>query len=112
MTAAAPQPWVLDAQWPVFAGHFPTHPVLPGALLLDWVVDTIQQQQGCAVTGVSQVKFQRAAEPGDALTVSLCCDGTRARFEVSALRSTTAQPVASGIATLATAAPAAQPTTP
>ena len=78
MTAATTQPWVLDAQWPVFAGHFPAHPVLPGALLLDWVVDAIQQQQGCAVVGVSQVKFLRAAEPGDTLTVSLRCDGSRA----------------------------------
>ena len=44
-TAGVDQPtWLLDAQWPVFAGHFPSHPVLPGALLLDWVVSAITAQ--------------------------------------------------------------------
>ena len=101
MTTQALSPWTLDAQWPVFAGHFPAHPVLPGALLLDWVVDAIAQQQGCAITGVTQVKFLRAAEPGDQLHLSLRCDGARARFEVTALRGAAEHPVASGIALLA-----------
>ena len=101
MTAPALSPWTLDAQWPVFVGHFPAHPVLPGALLLDWVVDSIQQQQSCTIAGVTQVKFQRAAEPGDQLQLSLRCDGNRARFEVIALRDSAEYPVASGIALMA-----------
>ena len=58
--------WSLDAAWPVFAGHFPGAPVLPGAVLIDWAV-----QQLSSVTGQSfdcaQAKFPRAAQPGDVL---------------------------------------------
>ncbi|MEG0921868.1 MAG: hypothetical protein RSD57_04055 [Comamonas sp.] len=103
MTANTASPWVLDAQWPVFAGHFPAHPVLPGALLLDWVIDSIQQQSGRNVVGVAQTKFSRAAEPGDVLTLALRPDGTRVRFEVRATRATNEHTVASGIANLAVA---------
>ena len=112
MTAPALNPWTLDAQWPVFAGHFPARPVLPGALLLDWVVDAIQQQQSCAITGVTQVKFQRAAEPGDQLRLSLRCDGARARFEVIALRGSAEHPVASGIALMTYTSASAHQATP
>ena len=111
MTVSDRASWALDAQWPVFAGHFPAHPVLPGALLLDWVVDAIQQQLSYTITGVTQVKFQRAAEPGDQLRLSLRSDAERVRFEVVALRGTTEQPVASGIALLTTAATATLPIT-
>ena len=107
MTAPTPavgadQPtWLLDAQWPVFAGHFPSHPVLPGALLLDWVVSAITAQLGSPVASVSQVKFPQAAEPSDCLSVALRQDGTRVRFEVLATRAQGRHVVANGVAQLA-----------
>lgn len=39
--------WPLLATWrvpdehPVLPGHFPAYPVLPGALLLDWVIGLV-----------------------------------------------------------------------
>lgn len=100
MSALPPTPWTLEAQWPVFAGHFPCHPVLPGALLLDWVVDSIGQQLGCPVAGVPQVKFSRAAQPGDQLQLSLRPDGLRVRFEVTCTSAGAPYAVASGVASL------------
>ena len=107
--AAEPAPdahsWYLDPELEVFEGHFPTHPVLPGALLLDWVIDAIQQQLGRDVEAVAQVKFLQAAEPGDRLQLSLQADGKRVRFEVSATRAPAAsRTVASGVASLLHAA--------
>ena len=101
-TVGADQPtWLLDAQWPVFAGHFPSHPVLPGALLLDWVVSAITAQLGSPVESISQVKFPQAAEPGDCLSVVLRQDGTRVRFEVLATRAQGSHVVANGVTQVA-----------
>ncbi len=33
---------------PVFAGHFPAHPVVPGALLLDWACHSLGAGQSAA----------------------------------------------------------------
>ena len=104
-SAAEPAPdahsWYLDPELEVFEGHFPAHPVLPGALLLDWVIGGIQQQLGRDVEAVAQVKFLQAAEPGDRLQLSLQADGDRVRFEVSASRApATSRTVASGVASL------------
>ena len=101
-TAGVDQPTcLLDAQWPVFAGHFPSHPVLPGALLLDWVVSAITAQLRSPVESVSQVKFPQTAEPGDCLSVALRQDGTRVRFEVLATRAQGRHVVANGVAQVA-----------
>ena len=107
--AAEPAPdahsWYLDPELEVFEGHFPAHSVLPGALLLDWVIGSIQQQLGRDVEAVAQVKFLQAAEPGDRLQLSLQADGKRVRFEVSATRAPAAsRTVASGVASLVHAA--------
>ena len=101
--------WTLDAGMPVFAGHFPAHPVLPGALLLDWVIGAIDAQSESRVEAVTQVKFPHAALPGDGLHLDLQHAGTRVRFEVRATRQLTSPVVASGVACLASAARGAAP---
>lgn len=88
--------WTLDAGWPVFAGHFPDHPVLPGALLLDWIISNIETVFEHNVEAVSQAKFPAAAEPGDCLTLSLDRNDARVRFEVVTMREGTRHTVASG----------------
>ena len=46
--------WPLLATWrvpdehPVLPGHFPAYPVLPGALLLDWVIGLVSSYPGDA----------------------------------------------------------------
>lgn len=54
---------------PAFAGHFPQFPVLPGALLLDEVLQVIQRERGIELTQwhLASVKFLDAVRPGDLL---------------------------------------------
>ena len=54
---------------PAFAGHFPKFPVLPGAVLLDEVLQVIQRERhiDLAQWRVASVKFLEIVRPGDAL---------------------------------------------
>jgi len=54
---------------PAFAGHFPLFPVLPGAVLLDQVLATIESQRGIDLMQwrITSVKFSGMVRPGDAL---------------------------------------------
>ncbi len=62
---------VLAADHPVFAGHFPSHPIVPGALLLDEVVRLAGQHDGKVAWTIRSAKFVHPATPGDALSVAL-----------------------------------------
>ena len=59
----------VPADHPAFAGHFPGFPVLPGAALLDEVLQAIQHQRGVDLSEwqIASAKFQGAVRPGDAL---------------------------------------------
>jgi len=54
---------------PSYAGHFPNHPVLPGAVLLDETLRAIQRARGIDLTRwrIASAKFPHAVRPGDAL---------------------------------------------
>ena len=67
---------------PVFAGHFPETPIVPGALLLDAALLAISKVRGeaCAACAagraagrdrVAAVKFFRPVAPGEILSLSL-----------------------------------------
>ncbi len=61
--------WRVPADHPVFAGHFPGHPILPGVVLLDRALLLAQQRPGLGVAAwrVSQAKFLSPCGPGDVL---------------------------------------------
>ncbi len=52
-----------------FAGHFPKFPVLPGAVLLDEVLQAVQRQRGLDLQQwkIASAKFLAVVRPGDAL---------------------------------------------
>ncbi len=50
---------------PVFPDHFPNDPLVPGALLLRWMVHLLAGQ--FRITGIRQCKFLQAVRPGDKL---------------------------------------------
>jgi 3-hydroxymyristoyl/3-hydroxydecanoyl-(acyl carrier protein) dehydratase len=54
---------------PAFAGHFPTFPVLPGAVLLDEALQVIQRARGIdlAQWQIASAKFLDVVRPGDTL---------------------------------------------
>jgi 3-hydroxyacyl-[acyl-carrier-protein] dehydratase len=71
---------------PVFAGHFPDAPVVPGVLLLSMVLDAADEWLGTAVqpARLRQAKFPAPWLPGMQVQASLEFDARQLRFEVTA----------------------------
>jgi acyl dehydratase len=87
--SAPPDDIVFDiaADHPAFAGHFPGHPVLPGAALLSLVLQAVEQapalrgrlgSQPC----IDNAKFLAPVGPGAKLQVALREHGTGVAFDV------------------------------
>jgi 3-hydroxymyristoyl/3-hydroxydecanoyl-(acyl carrier protein) dehydratase len=72
---------------PVFRGHFPSRPIVPGVVQIGWAVD-IARARGVvngSFAGISGAKFRRVLQPGMNLGLRLDGhDGSRQlRFEYS-----------------------------
>ena len=80
-------PWCAPLEHPVYAGHFPDTPIVPGVMLLDVVLRAIAAESGSALAPceIRSLKFLSVVRPGQALEVRhhRQPDGT-ARFEVVA----------------------------
>jgi 3-hydroxyacyl-[acyl-carrier-protein] dehydratase len=61
----------IPADHPCFAGHFPTFPVLPGALLLDEMLQVIQRELELDLEQwkIASAKFLDVVRPGDVLNI-------------------------------------------
>jgi 3-hydroxyacyl-[acyl-carrier-protein] dehydratase len=61
----------IPAHHPVFAGHFPGFPVLPGAVLVDEALSAIGVARGIDLRRwhVGSAKFHDTVRPGDALVL-------------------------------------------
>ena len=67
---------------PVFAGHFPGFPIVPGVMLLDEILHLQEVESGRPVTAIASAKFLRPVAPGQEVTLS-CGTGTgRRQFEI------------------------------
>lgn len=64
-------PIEISSDHPSFPGHFPNLPVLPGAVLLDEVLQIMQHAWGIDLTQwhIVSAKFLGAVRPGEALSV-------------------------------------------
>ena len=68
----------VDPELPLFAGHFPGHPVLPGVIIMEALAQTASF---CALVGrdepgvlgffagIDKAKFRQQVQPGDVLTL-------------------------------------------
>lgn len=95
-----------DGQWTVnlsippdlayFSGHFPTTPVLPGVVQVDWAISLGQQLLDLPprFAGMEVLKFQQLVRPGDTLELTLSFDPERSKLHF-AYRNATA-PCSSG----------------
>lgn len=68
----------VDPGLPLFAGHFPGHPVLPGVIIMEALaqaasfcvlVDRGAEGSIGFLTGIDKAKFRRQVEPGDTLVL-------------------------------------------
>ena len=78
---------VVPADHPAFAGHFPGQPLLPGVLLLAWVMEALAARPTLAARlgaspQIEQVKFTQAVGPGARLRVHLQEQSRGVAFEV------------------------------
>jgi len=55
----------VPAAHPVFSGHFPGRPIVPGVMLLEWVLDEIARLRGCAPSAlrIREAKFFAPLQP-------------------------------------------------
>ena len=75
-------PLPFPADHPVFAGHFPGHPIVPGVLLLDWAQAAVEAQLGQSVMALTEAKFHSPATPADALELNFEVGTASVRFEI------------------------------
>ncbi|WP_041863165.1 AMP-binding protein [Bordetella petrii] len=58
---------------PVFLGHFPAAPVVPGVVQIEWALAQAQRHlsPGLQAATIENLKFQRLMRPGDQVTLTL-----------------------------------------
>ena len=85
------------ADHPSLAGHFPGHPVVPGVLLIDHVLDAVRRMTGQQIARLPRVKFTTALLPDEQAQVRCEFDGARVTFRVTVRRAGVAFAVAEGM---------------
>lgn len=75
--------FLIPADHPSLAGHFPDRPIVPGVVLLDRVVEAIEAVNGALpALRLPQVKFLKPLLPGQLASVELQGQAPRWRFRV------------------------------
>lgn len=78
------QPFAIPAEHPVFAGHFPGMPIVPGVMLLDAAVHAITGNgQYAGAWQITSVKFLSPLQPDEQAVISWEAQGNSTRFENS-----------------------------
>lgn len=54
-----------------FPDHFPGAPLVPGALLLKWILKSLSENQAVQVQYIKQVKFLAPVKPGDRVKLNV-----------------------------------------
>ena len=74
---------IVPADHPIFPGHFPGRPIVPGVMLLEWVLAEIARRRGCATSTlrVREAKFLATLPPG--ARAELRCELTPGRCTFS-----------------------------
>ena len=62
-----------DASHPIFAGHFPGHPIVPGACLIQIAEELASLQAGrpVRITAIRNLKFRQPVTPDKEITISI-----------------------------------------
>lgn len=87
--------WLVPADHPAFAGHFPDQPIVPGVVLLDHAILFAEQLLGRPALNwqVGNAKFFSPVGPGESLTFTL---QTKASGTIAFTVKAAARDIASG----------------
>jgi 3-hydroxyacyl-[acyl-carrier-protein] dehydratase len=78
------QPFAIPAEHPVFAGHFPGMPIVPGVMLLDAAVFAIMgNSEFPGAWQITTVKFLSPLQPDEQAVISWEVQDNGAHFENS-----------------------------
>lgn len=80
--AAFRHDFLIGADHPCLAGHFPDAPLVPGVMLLEQVALALRACRGQRLARVVDAKFMAPLLPGQAAQVWLTDAASRVRFEV------------------------------
>jgi 3-hydroxymyristoyl/3-hydroxydecanoyl-(acyl carrier protein) dehydratase len=84
MAETPPQTFEVAADHPIFAGHFPGRPIVPGVMLLEWVLAEAARslQRAPATLRVREAKFFTPLEPGQRAHLTLAMGNSRCGFDI------------------------------
>ena len=70
---------------PIFAGHFPGHPIVPGACLVQIAEDLSARimERPVRFTAVKNLKFRQALTPDAEVTVTLQCEPSIIKCQIA-----------------------------
>lgn len=72
-------------QHPATQGHFPGHPVVPGAYLIALIEALVREDvPGARLTALRKVKFLKPLTPGEKAQLEYECDAGRMKFVIRA----------------------------
>ena len=82
----------ISALHPSLPGHFPGRPIVPGAVLLQCVIEAAAEANpGCAISGVRRIKFLSMLSPEQAFSIEFDAPGASGlRFRVQSAGSAVA----------------------
>ncbi len=78
---------IVPSAHPCFADHFPGNPIVPGALLLQWLCQALQSHfPGRRVATIKSLKFLETLAPGDCCRLVLTAGATSGQCKLQLRR--------------------------
>lgn len=92
--------FTIPQQHPCFSAHFPGNPIVPGALLLQWILTrTRSHYPYIHVAAISSMKFVKSLHPGDHCRLKVDVDTASKRMNIACYHQS--ELVCKGVAKLA-----------
>lgn len=89
--------WIVPEDHPVFSGHFPGSPILPGVVLLDRVLLHLADSGWSGLWQIAQGKFLRPVQPGEIVFFRFAERAGNVNFVAEIAVDGKRYPVASGV---------------
>ena len=83
MTNAICEHFHIAASHPALPGHFPGDPIVPGVVLLEHVVATVERTFAANVAGLPQVKFLHPLRAEEIAELRIERSGAGAKFSIA-----------------------------